>query len=247
VCWNPKTGEFRSGQFDAPRGFEHWLLKFDGVEDGQPGEPRNEGRVEYAYHLMAKAAAIRMSECRLHEEGGRSHFMTRRFDRGPGGIRHHVQTLCAMDHMDFGLMGAYSYAQLFEVVHKLELSEADLQETFRRMAFNVMARNMDDHTKNISFLLREGGRWELSPAYDLTFAHDPAGRWNHQHFLAINGKYDKILRQDLLHEADRFSVGDAKGILEQVRSAVGLWPKFAREAGLSQTQATIIQGLHRLV
>jgi serine/threonine-protein kinase HipA len=243
LCWNPSTGKFRSGQFDAPEGFEHWLLKFDGVENGQLVGPVNEGRIEYAYHLMAKAAGVRMSECRLHEEGGRAHFMTRRFDRGPESLRHHVQTLCAMDHMDLGRMGAYSYGQMLDVMVRLNLPDADLGQAFRRMAFNVMARNLDDHTKNISFLLRQGGAWELAPAYDLTFAFDPGGRWNHQHFLSVNGKHDGIGRRDLLLEAERFSIGGAKAMLEEVRAAVERWSEFADQAGLAG-EATARIGSH---
>jgi serine/threonine-protein kinase HipA len=241
LCWNPGTGEFRSGQFDAPEGFEHWLLKFDGIENGQLGGPRNEGRIEYAYHRMAVEAGIRMSECRLHEEGGRAHFMTRRFDRGPGGVRHHIQTACAMDHMDLGQAGVYSYTQLLDILRRLDLPQADREQAFRRMAFNVMARNLDDHTKNFSFLLREGGSWELAPAYDLTFAHDPAGRWNHQHFLAVDGKHDGIGRQDLLREAERFSIGQAKVILDQVKDAVKRWSTFAEQAGLDLRDSLRVQ------
>lgn len=247
VCWNPKTQEFRSGQFDAPTDFEHWLLKFDGIEDGLLGEPHNEGRIEYAYHLMAKAAGIQMTDCRLHEEGGRAHFMTRRFDRGEGTTRHHIQTLCAMDHMDFGLMGAYSYGQLFDVILRLRLSDSHLEQAFRRMAFNVMARNLDDHTKNFSFRYKQGGPWELAPAYDINFAHDPAGRWNHQHFLAVNGKHDGIGRADLLQEAERFSVGGAKVILDQTRSAVERWSEFCQEAEVPRKKAEAIGREHRLV
>jgi serine/threonine-protein kinase HipA len=247
LCWNPTTDRFRSGQFDAPEGFEHWLLKFDGIENGQLAGPVNDGRIEFAYHRMALAAGIRMTDCRLHEEGGRAHFMTRRFDRGPGGIRHHVQTLCAMDHMDLGQMGAYSYGQLLDVMVRLGLSDADLDQAFRRMSFNVMARNLDDHTKNVSFLLRQGKGWELAPAYDLTFAHDPHGRWNHQHFLSVNGKHDGIERRDLLVESERFSIGKAKSILDEVRCAVDRWPEFADEAGLDRETAARISGAHRLV
>lgn len=241
ICWNRATGEFRSGQFDAPEGFEHWLLKFDGIEGTHSSGPVNEGRTEYAYHRMAQSAGIRMAESRLHEEGGRAHFMTRRFDRGTGTVRHHVQTLCAMDHMDLGRMGVYSYGQLFDAMIRLNLPDSDLDQAFRRMAFNVMARNLDDHTKNISFLIREGGTWELAPAYDLTFAHDPAGRWNFQHFLSVNGKHDGIGRSDLLLEAERFSIGNAKTLLDQVRSAVEHWPEFADEAGLDSKEMPRIQ------
>lgn len=241
VCWNKSTGEFRSGQFDAPEGFEHWLLKFDGIENGQLGGPVNEGRVEYAYHRMAKAAGIVMSDCVLHEEGGRAHFMTRRFDRGPATVRNHVQTLCAMSHMDFGQMNVYSYGQLFDAMLRLGLPDSDLEEAFRRMAFNVMARNLDDHTKNTAFLLKQGGSWALAPAYDLTFAYNPNGRWNYQHFLAVNGKHDNICREDLLLEAERFSIGKAKSILDEVQESIGRWGQFAEEAGLTKEAKSRIE------
>lgn len=247
VCWNPSTGQFRSGQFDAPDGFEHWLLKFDGIEDGTPNGPRNEGRIEYAYHLMAKAAGIDMAECRLHEEGGRAHFMTRRFDREGASTRHHVQTLCAMDHMDLAQAGAYSYAQFFQVVRHLGLDDTALDQAYRRMAFNVMARNLDDHTKNHSFRLRQGGSWALSPAYDLTYAHDPNGRWNHQHFLSVNGKHDGIRREDLLVEAERFSVARPRIVLDQVRDSVERWSEFAAVAGVPEAGIEAIARDHLLL
>jgi len=193
--------------------------------------------VEYAYSLMAKAAGIAMTECRLHEEGGRAHFMTRRFDREGSATRHHIQTLCAMAHMDFGMAGAYSYGQLFETILKLGLPDHDLEQAFRRMAFNVLARNLDDHTKNVSFRLRHGGRWELAPAYDLTFAHNPEGRWNNQHFLSVNGRHDGIGREDLLLEGERYSIGRARAILDEVREAVGRWNEFRDEAGIPRETA----------
>lgn len=247
VGWNPTTGRFLSGQFDLPEGFEHWLLKFDGVEQGPPTEPHDEGRIEFAYHLMAKAAGVRMSECRLHEEGGRAHFMTRRFDREGRSTRHHVQTLCAMDHMDFGLLGAYSYNQFLDVIVRLGLPEDDLAQAFRRMAFNVMARNLDDHTKNVSFLLKRGEPWRLAPAYDLTFSWDPHGRYNHQHFLSVNGKFDGITRADLLLEAERYSIGNARGILDQVQDAVAHWDEFSEEAGVPRERRGMIGREHRLL
>lgn len=247
VCWNPKTQEFRSGQFDAPPGFEHWLLKFDGIENGQLGEPCNQGRIEYAYYLMAKAAGIHMTSCRLHEEGGRAHFMTQRFDRGEGSTRHHVQTLCAMGHRDFRQMGAYSYSQFFDIIQQLRLPDSALEQAFRCIAFNVMARNLDDHTKNFSFLHKQGASWDLSPAYDINYAHDPVGARKHQHFLAVNGKHDGITRIDLLQEAERFSVGGAKTILAEVRAAVEQWGEFAKKAGIPSQKVDEICKEHNAV
>ncbi|MBI4755607.1 MAG: type II toxin-antitoxin system HipA family toxin [Betaproteobacteria bacterium] len=236
VAWNTASGEIRSGQFDAAPGFEHWLLKFDGVgEDLELGGGADYGRIEYAYHRMAAAAGITMMPCRLLEEGGRAHFMTRRFDRDTVAgetVRHHVQTLCAMDHLDYKQRATHAYAQLFMVVARLGLGDEAIGQVFRRMAFNVMARNCDDHSKNQAFRLRQGGRWELAPAYDLTHAHNPLGQWTYQHLMSVNGRFDAIGRADLLVEADRFGVRRARDILADVRAAVENWPGFAREAGL---------------
>jgi serine/threonine-protein kinase HipA len=232
VAWNPATGEMRSGQFAADLGFEHWLVKFDGVaSDRTLGGSKGFGRLEYAYHLMARAAGIRMADCRLLEEGGRAHFMTRRFDRD-GNEKHHVQTLCAMAHMDFKHVAVHTYAQAFMTMAALGLSPDATDELFRRMALNVMAMNCDDHTKNLAFLLRRGGAWELAPAYDLNYAYNPKGDWTYQHQMAVNGKFDGITRDDLLLDAERFGVRNAKGILGDVAAAVGSFARFAREAGV---------------
>jgi serine/threonine-protein kinase HipA len=191
IALHPETGEIRSGQLDAPEGFEHWLLKFDGMGvDQELGTSQNYGRIEYAYHLMARAAGIHMTPCRLLKENGRAHFMTQRFDREGQSGRHHMQTLCAMAHVDYKKKGTNAYAQLFHTLGQLALPYEDLEEAFRRMVFNVMARNCDDHTKNFAFLLRQGGtRWKLAPAYDVTFAHNPKGEWTHQHLMSVNGKF----------------------------------------------------------
>ena len=237
IAWNPQTNLIRSGQFDVAPGFEHWLLKFDGVgRDAELGTGGDYGRIEYAYHLMAKQAGIEMSPCRLLEENGRAHFVTRRFDReviDGGTIKHHVQTLCAMDHLDFRQRGTHAYAQLFLIVQRLKLAEPAMEQAFLRMCFNVMARNCDDHTKNFAFLLKQGQDWELAPAYDVTHAHNPKGEWTYQHLMSVNGKFNHITRDDLLQEADRFGVRRPKDILTDVRTALDNWPAFAREAGLS--------------
>ena len=237
IAWNPKTDEVRSGQFDAALGFEHWLLKFDGVgKDKELGTGEGYGRIEYAYSLMAKATGISMSPCRLLEENGRAHFMTKRFDRdvttGGQTHRHHVQTLCAMNHLDFRQRGTHAYAQLFLTMAKLNLEDEAVSEAFRRMAFNVMARNCDDHTKNFAFLLTHGRRWELTPAYDVTHAYNPKGEWTYQHLMSVNGKFQGITRDDLLADADRFSVRKPREILAEVRGALEKWPDFALQAGL---------------
>jgi len=236
IALNPQTNAIRSGQFDAAEGFEHWLLKFDGVgQYAELGTGADYGRIEFAYYLMAQKAGIEMSPCRLLEENGRAHFMTRRFDREVAAgktIKHHVQTLCAMEHLDFKQRGTHSYAQLFMAVARLGLGDAALEQVFRRMVFNVMARNCDDHTKNFTFRLRQGGSWELAPAYDVIHAYNPKGKWTYQHLMSVNGKFNEITRQDILVEADRFGVPRAKDVLTDVRAVLESWPKAAKEAGL---------------
>lgn len=244
VAWNAQTGELRSGQFDAAPGFEHWLLKFDGVgRDMELGDGADYGRIEYAYHLMARAAGIAMEPCRLLEENGRAHFMTRRFDRD-GNAKHHVQSLCAMQHLDYNQRGTHAYEQLFLVAQQLGLGDEAQTEIFRRMAFNVMARNCDDHTKNHAFLLREGGRWELAPAFDVTHAYNPNGEWTYQHLMSVDGKFDGITREDLMAVARRFGVVGAREVLARVREAVARWGGFADEAGLPTAAARMIAADH---
>jgi serine/threonine-protein kinase HipA len=252
VAWNPKTDEVRSGQFDVAPGFEHWLLKFDGVgKDKELGTGEGYGRIEYAYSLMAKAAGISMAPCRLLEENGRAHFMTRRFDRDvttSGQTRkHHIQTLCAMNHLDFRQRGTHAYAQLFLTMAKLSLADEAVSQAFRRMVFNVMARNCDDHTKNFAFLLKQGGPWELAPAYDVTHAYNPRGEWTYQHLMSVNGKFQGITRDDLLEDADRFSVRKPREILADVRAALENWPEFALQAGLEASLRDRVAADFRLV
>jgi serine/threonine-protein kinase HipA len=233
VGWNPLTGEIRAGQFDLPDGFEHWLLKFDGLgDDFELGVSSHYGRVELAYSRMARAAGFVVPDCRVYEEGGRAHFMVRRFDRD-GNRKHHVQTLCALAHLDFNQLAAHDYAQWFMAALDLGIGEDEaLRQMLARAAFNVMAANCDDHTKNLSFLMREGGRWELAPAYDLTHAFNPGGAWTYQHLMSVNGRFSGITRRDLLELADRFGVPGAREVLDRVASAVAGWPAHAGEAGL---------------
>ena len=244
IAWNRKTEEIRSGQLEAPAGFEHWLLKFDGMgKDLDLGASQDYGRIEYAYHLMATAAGIQMTECRLLKENGRAHFMTRRFDRDDRNRRHHIQTLCAMAHLDYKRKGTHSYAQLFDTMVRLGLPYEQKEEAFRRMVFNVMARNCDDHTKNFAFRLREGYPWELTPAYDVTFAHSPTSEWTAQHLLSVNGKFKDFIEDDFLAEADRFALGTAPRVIQQVRQAILAWPTFGARAGLSASQIKRIRSL----
>jgi len=247
IAWNPTTDEIRPGQFDVEPGFEHWLLKFDGMgADRELGGTQDYGRIEYAYYRMARAAGIDMSPCRLLEENGRAHFMTLRFDR-QGNCKHHLQSLCAMAHLDFKQKASHDYSQFLQTVIRLGLDYADLEEAFRRMAFNVMAANCDDHTKNISFMLREGMRWELAPAYDVTYAFNPSGEWTWQHLMAVNGKFTGITQADLLAVGDRFAIGTAPKVLKQVREAVAAWPDFAKQAGVNPIEANRILEQHSLL
>jgi serine/threonine-protein kinase HipA len=243
IALHPQTGEIRSGQMDAPDGFEHWLLKFDGMgTDRELGATQNYGRIEYAYHLMARAAGIRMTDCRLLQENGRAHFMTRRFDREGQSDRRHMQTLCAMAHVDYRKKGTNAYAQLFDTVSQLELPYEDMEEAFRRMVFNVMGRNCDDHSKNFSFLLRKGSRaWALAPAYDVTFAHNPHGEWTNQHLMSVNGKFRGFEAADLLAEARRFGIGSAPRVIDEVRTAIRKWSQFAQKTELPEPQMREIE------
>lgn len=233
-----------SGQGDAPEGYNYWILKFDGVSDLELGEPQGYGRIEYAYYLMAKAAGIEMEECRLLEENGRAHFLTKRFDRQKGK-KLHMQSLCGLAHYDFNMAGAYSYEQAFAVMRKLRLSKADAVEQYRRMVFNVMARNQDDHTKNIAFLMNQDGRWRLSPAFDLIYSHNPAGKWTNQHQMSINGKRDNFTLVDLVTVGESISIPKPLEIVAQVRHAVERWPEFAGEAEVRRERILEIAGYHR--
>lgn len=247
VAWNPTTDELHAGQFDVAPGFEHWLLKFDGIgPDRALGGTQDYGRIEYAYHLMARAAGITMADCRLLEENGRAHFMTRRFDRD-GNTKHHLQTLCALAHLDYRQIATHDYSQLFLAMTQLRLEYAQMEEAFRRMAFNVMAANCDDHTKNCSFVLRQGERWSLAPAYDITHAHSPDSRWTRQHLMSVNGKFDRITGDDLLAVADRFAIGTAPQVLRQVAGAVAAWPDFASRANLPAREVARVQAHHQLL
>ncbi len=233
IAWNRHTQDVRTGQFEIPAGYEAWLLKFDGIGlDSQLGPGKNYGRIEYAYSLMARAAGVTMSDCSLLEEGGRAHFMTQRFDRD-GNTRHHMQTLCGMAHLDFNQQESHSYHQLFQTLRQLQLDAPSFAQTLRRMVFNVLAANNDDHTKNFSFLLKQGGQWELAPAYDVTYAYDPGNIWLRQHLMAVNGKFSRITREDIRHVANTYSLlGVCNAIVEESRAAIARWPEFAEQAGL---------------
>jgi serine/threonine-protein kinase HipA len=228
IAYNDETKEVRSGQIEAPEGFEHWLLKLDGVTNSELGDPQHYGKIEYVYYLMAKEAGIEMSECRLLEENGRAHFMTKRFDRQKNH-KIHMQTLCGIAHYDYKMLRAYSYEQAFQVMRRLRLPYNQAEEMYRRMVFNVIARNQDDHTKNISFLMNRSGKWSLSPAYDVSWAYNPQGNWTSKHQMSINNKWDEITRADLIATAKNMNIKRPEIIIEQVIDSVNLWYKFAKE------------------
>jgi serine/threonine-protein kinase HipA len=229
IAYNARTGEVRSGQLTAPKGFSHWIIKFDGVADSQFGAAHGYGRVEMAYHLMAKDSEIEMTECRLLEEDGRAHFMTRRFDREPDAAKIHVQSFCAMQHYDFNDVNSYSYEQLFETMRILGLPYPDAEQLYRRMVFNVLARNCDDHTKNFAFLMDQTGTWKLSPAFDLCYSYRPGSVWVSQQSLSVNGKRNNITRDDFLSVARQMNIKKAAQIIAQTNEVVGQWLEYAEE------------------
>ena len=250
VAWNPSSNEVRSGQVPLAKGFEPWLIKFDGVNensDKETNDPKGYGRIEYAYHLMARAAGITMSDCRLFEENGRAHFMTRRFDRTPDGGKLHQQSLCGINHMDFNQAGAYSYEQAFQVARRLRLPNSDLVEMYRRAIFNIVARNQDDHTKNLSFLMDRSGTWRLSPAYDIIYSYNPNGAWTSRHQMSLAGKRDDFSREDLLSTASAADLKPprAKAVLREVFEAVAEWGKIAELAGVNAEAAHAVGRMHR--
>lgn len=227
IAYNTVTGEVKSGQTDAPEGFSQWLIKFDGVDDSQFGTSSGYGRVEMAYYLMAVECGIEMMECRLFEENGRAHFLTRRFDRLPENEKLHVQTFCAIMHYDFNDIYSYSYEQLFQTMRMLRLTYPEAEQMYRRMVFNVMAQNCDDHTKNFAFTMNRLGEWRLAPAYDVCHAYRPDSSWVSQHALSINGKRIGITRDDLLELGLRMNVKKATKIINQIAEVVKRWHEFA--------------------
>lgn len=242
IAWNRETSEIRAGQFDVPPEFEHWMLKLDVGKDRDLGSSTNFGRIEYAYSLMAKAAGIHMADCHLLEENGRAHFMTKRFDRD-GNTKIHMQSLCSMSHLDYKQVATHDYNQLFMTIDRLGLGEDAMEQAFRRMVFNVLAVNCDDHTKNFSFLMREGGSWELAPAYDITHSYMPGNKWVSQHLMSVNGKFAGARRADFIVVAERFRVGRAEVVVKEVEAAVAAWGRHAAKAGLPDSETRHI-GVH---
>lgn len=250
LAWNPDSGEFRSGQAPAGKGFGHWLMKFDGVQgnrDKELADPQGFGRIEYAYSLMAADAGIRMQACRLHEEGGRAHFMTKRFDRNDTGAKLHMQSLGAMRHFDFNQAGAYAYEQAIETIQLLSLPMEDVEQQVRRAFLNLLARNHDDHVKNIAFLMDRRGRWRLSPAFDLTYSYNPDGAWTSRHQMSLNGKRDGFEVEDLLAFAQTAGLkkAKAKALLGEVAASVKNWRRHATAAGVIARDVERIESTFR--
>ncbi|MBT4496754.1 MAG: type II toxin-antitoxin system HipA family toxin [Gemmatimonadetes bacterium] len=251
IAWNPTTSEVRSGQIRAGEGFEYWLLKFDGVsgnKDRELADPQGYGLIEYAYYRMATDAGIAMSACRIFAENDRRHFMTRRFERTENGGKLHMQSLCALAHYDFNLAGAYSYEQALLAIRQLGLPMSAIEEQFRRMVFNIIARNQDDHVKNIAFLMDKTGQWSLSPAFDVTYSFQPSGKWTSSHQMTMNGKRDHFVLEDFRACAKSASMkrGRAEAILDAVRQTVCRWPDYADEAGIDPVRRDQIQRTLRL-
>jgi|TARA_R110000772_G_scaffold205498_2_gene315840 serine/threonine-protein kinase HipA len=246
LAWNEETGEFHSGQLKAGPGYTQWLLKFDGVSgnaDKELADPMGYGRLEYACYLLAKEAGISMMRSRLHEEGGRAHFMTQRFDRTEDGRKLHMQSLCAMRHFDFNMARAYSYEQAIETIRILGLGRDALKKQVRRALLNIFIRNQDDHTKNIAFLMDRDGRWSLSPAFDVTYAYNPSGAWTSEHQMSLAGKTDNFELDDLLAFGKFADVktGETKSIINDIRAAISQWDHFTAKAGVSDHMARSAQ------
>lgn len=233
IAFNEKTKEVRSGQTKAPKGFSHWLLKLDGVSDAQFGESHGWGRVEYAYYLMAKECGIEMMESDLLEENGRAHFMTKRFDREGNQTKHHVQTLCGINHFDYNNVFAYSYEQVFQTMRMLKLTYPEAEQMFRRIVFNVLATNCDDHTKNFAFRLKKDGKWELAPAYDVCYSYDATNVWVNQQTLSVNGKHKDIDKGDLLTIAKANNIRKGEKIINEINTVVKNWSDFATKVKVS--------------
>jgi serine/threonine-protein kinase HipA len=250
IALDPETNEVRSGQLDVDPGFEHWILKFDGVEDSTRdlGASRGYGTIEWVYSQMAARAGIEMTACRLLEENDRRHFMTRRFDRSAEGDKLHMQSLAGLAHLDYRQPGANSYEQAFQVIRRLGLPRSAVEQQFLRMAFNVVARNQDDHVKNIAFLMDRDGQWSLSPAFDVVYAYNPAGRWTSAHQMSINGKRDEIAHADLRQVAELVSIKRSKAdeLIEQATEATASWPALAADAGIPEDRIESIRQTHRL-
>jgi serine/threonine-protein kinase HipA len=245
IAINESTDEIRSGQVKVPEGFSYWLLKFDGIEGGKINDnPLGIGKIEYAYHKMAMDCGINMSECRLLNDNEHAHFMTKRFDRDHNGEKIHTQTLCAMAHFDRD--ERYSYEQLFQTMRKLYLPYSEMEQMYRRMIFNIVARNHDDHTKNHSFIMNKLGEWSLAPAYDLCYSYSPSGTWTKQHQLSINEKRDNFTYKDLIAISNKIDIKNANQIIKEVIDIVSDWGNYAKNSGVLKEHTALISKTLRL-
>lgn len=245
VAWNKKTNEMKSGQIDAGDGFDYYLVKFDGVSgNGDHGVADSTGfcNIEYSYYLMARECGINISDSELYRENGRSHFITKRFDRNPDG-KLHMLTLGGMKHFDFNNPGVNSYEQCSMAIMDLGLGSESVEELYRRMCLNIVARNNDDHVKNISFLMDRRGKWRLSPAYDITFSYRPDSTWVNKHQMTMNGKREGFLLEDFIDSALNMNIKKRKAleILEQVESTAKCYKSFAEKANIQERNANVIQ------
>ncbi len=246
IAYNPKSNEIRSGQSKAPKGFEHYIFKFDGVNDASLGDPMGYGRIEYAYYLMALDCGIEMEKSILFEEHNRAHFMTKRFDRVGDNQKVHMQTLCSLAHFDYKSPGAYSYENAFEIMRQLRLPHSDAIALYKRMLFNIIARNQDDHTKNISFLMDKRGEWKLSPAYDVTYSYNPTGIWTSIHQMSANGKRDNFTTKDLIEVGEKISYKNHKESMKKITEVVSNWKHYSNLAGIPERQADKLARAFRL-
>jgi serine/threonine-protein kinase HipA len=238
--------EIRPGDIIQPQGFSYWLLKFDGANKTSLGESEGKGKIEFAYYLMAKKAGIEMTESRLMEENNRFHFLTKRFDRTDNAEKIHIQTFGALAGIDYKIQKASSYEILFRVMKRLGLPYNQFEQQYRRMLFNVVARNHDDHVKNFAFLMYRSGKWSITPAYDLTFQYKPDGLWTDVHQSSINGKYDNFTRNDLVEFGKTFGIKKANNVLEEVMNAVSAWSEIANEMDIPKQEIDYILKHHRL-
>ena len=234
IAYNESTGVVKSGQANVPEDFKHHIIKLDGVDDAQFGTTKGYGRVEMAYYLMALDCGIDMMPSHLLEENGRAHFLTQRFDREKSNIKHHVQTLCAMQHYDYNNVGAFSYEQLFQTMRLLGLPYPEAEQMFRRLVFNVIARNCDDHTKNFGFLLKQNSEWSITPAYDICHAYRPESFWVSKHALTINGKRENIQMEDLLVVAKSMNIKKPKDIVKQINQNIQHFENYASKTGVEK-------------
>lgn len=245
IAYNENTNEIRSGQVKAPEGFSYWILKFDGIKGNSLENPEGFGKIEYAYSKLAKSCGINMTDCELLKENNRYHFMTKRFDRVEGE-KIHSQTLCAISHFDFNSPGAYSYEQAFQILRELNLSPYDIEQLYRRMVFNVISRNQDDHTKNISFLMDKTGNWKLSPAYDVIYSYNPNGEWTNRHQMTINGKRDEFTLKDLHKVGVDQRIDSYRSVVKEITDVISTWPKIAKELDIKKSYIDEIKKVHRL-